>query len=318
MDKLEALRTLRRIVELGSLAAAARDLRRSKASVSKQLTELEGELGAKLIQRTTRRLAVTEAGRAFYESSVRILDDLADAQRAVGSLQATPRGRLRVNCPMSLGVLHLAPIVTRFAERFTDVQVELSMNDRVVDLLEEGFDVGLRVQARLDDASIIARKICDVRRALCASPEYLARHGAPTSPDDLKRHRALVYTLSGNAGRWTLMRRGRRYQVDVTPAFSANSGIAVREAALRGLGIANAPTFIVANDLASGRLMEVLPGYLPTQHALFAIYPSSRHLPAKVRAFVDHVAEQVGDPPLWETGRRLRRSAHLRPSWGPT
>jgi DNA-binding transcriptional LysR family regulator len=302
VDKLAAMHAFRRVIERGSFRAAARDLGRSNAAVSKQIGDLEAELGATLITRTTRRLALTEVGRAYYERCARILDDLTEAETAVASLQSAPRGLLRVNAPMSFGLLHLAPALPAYMERCPEVRVDLVMNDRTVDLVEEGFDVAVRGRTSLPDSSLIARRLAPVRRVLCAAPGYLKRHGHLERPEDLVRHRCLVYSLSSSPTEWTFAPRDRSEPVTVrvVPYYTVNSSIALREALLAGSGVALIPTFVVGLDLKDGRLTALLSDFEIPLQSLYALYPSSRHLSPKVRSFVDFLVERYGREPYWD------------------
>lgn len=302
MDKLVAMRTFRRVVELGGFAAAARDLGLSNAAVSKHVAELEAHLGATLLTRTTRRLSVTEAGRGYYDRCARILDDVREADIAVRELQTAPRGLLRVNAPMSFGLKHLSPILPEFMARYPEVRVDLAMNDRVVDLIEEGFDVALRIRAELADSSLIARRLASVRRVLCASPAYLAKHGAPVAAEDLARHRCLVYSLSEAPNAWTLRRPGGEVTVKVEGWLTANSSLVLRDALLNGGGVALVPTFLIGSDLDDGRLTRILGDHEAAGRTLFAVYPPGRHLSPKVRAFVDFLAERFAPIPPWDLG----------------
>lgn len=306
MDKLAAMHAFRRVIELGSFRAAARDLGRSNAAVSKQVSDLEVELGATLIARTTRRLALTEIGQAYYERCARILDDLTETETAVASLQAAPRGLLRVNAPMSFGLLHLARVMPAYIQRCPEVRVDLVMNDRAVDLLEEGFDIAVRVRTSLPDSSLIARRLAPVRRVLCAAPDYLERHGCPERPEDLVRHRCLIYSLSTSPTEWTFALPGKSdpLTVRVRPYYTANSSIALREALLAGSGIALVPTFVVGPDVREGRLRAVLPTFEIAPQTMYALYPSARHLSPKVRSFVDFLVERYGDEPYWDSSVR--------------
>jgi DNA-binding transcriptional LysR family regulator len=307
MDRLAAMHAFRRVIELGSFRAAARALGRSNAAVSKQVSDLEAELGATLIARTTRRLAPTEAGQAYYERCARILDDLTEANTAVASLQAAPRGLLRINAPMSFGLLHLARAMPAYIQCYPDVRVDLVLNDRAVDLLEEGFDVAIRVRTSLPDSSLIARRLAPVRRVLCAAPDYLERYGCPEQPEDLVRHRCLIYSLSTSPTEWTFTLRGTNepQPVKVPAYFTANSSIALREALLAGSGIALVPTFVVGPDIREGRLRTVLPQFESPGHTMYALYPSARHLSPKVRSFVDFLVERYGDEPDWDRSAGL-------------
>ncbi len=307
------MHAFRRVIELGSFRAAARDLGRSNAAVSTQISDLEAELGVTLITRTTRRLALTEVGRAYYGRCARILDDLTEAEIAVASLQSAPRGLLRVNAPMSFGLLHLAPALPAYMQRCPDVRVDLVMNDRTVDLVEEGFDVAVRVRTNLRDSSLIARRLAPVRRVVCAAPDYLERSGCPERPEDLVHHRCLIYSLSASPTEWTFSPRdgGEPLTARVLPYFIANSSIALREAVLAGSGVALIPTFVVGPDIRAGRLRTVLPDFEIPLHTMYALYPSSRHLSPKVRSFVDFLIERYGDKPSWDSSEALPQGGDL-------
>lgn len=299
MDKLLAMRTFRRVVELGGFSAAARDLDLSNAGVSKHVKDLEQALGTALLTRTTRKVAATEAGRGYYERCVRILDEVEEAELALTVLNAAPRGRLRVNAPMSFGLLHVAPLIAPFHDRCPEVRLDLSLNDRRVDLVQEGFDVGLRIRARLEDTSLVARRVCAIRTALVAAPAYLARRGVPTSPDDLADHVLLAYSLNEDPDCWRFRRGAETAEIDIVPEVLANSGLALRAPVLAGVGLTLTPTFTVGDDLRSGRLTRVLPEWETPGYSLFVMYPPSRHLAPKVRAFVDFLSEAFRTPP-WD------------------
>jgi len=211
-----------------------------------------------------------------------------------------PRGRLRINAPVSFGLLHLAPAVTDFLQAYPDVSVELLMNDRLVDLLEGEFDVGVRI-GRLRDSSLIARRIAPIRLAVCAAPDYLARHGVPKTPDDLAKHDCLEYTYFESRGVWRLLNpRGDEIVVPVSGRYLANNGDVLRTSAIAGGGIILLPTFIVGEDLRAGRLVRLLPDYPPPEQGLHALYPPGRHLSAKVRSFVDFLVARFGGEPAWD------------------
>lgn len=297
MDKFSAMRTFRRIVELGSLRAAAADRGLSNAGVSKQLSELEAELGASLITRTTRKLATTEVGQAYFHRCVQILDDIAESEAAVSATQAAPRGLLRVSAPMSFGLLQLMSWVPDFMRRYPQVQLDLVLNDRATDLIEEGTDVALRVRTTLADSSLVAKRLGTVSRAICASPGYIAQSGTLERPGDLLTHHTLVYTLSESPTEWSLTpaNGGATVRQYVVPALSLNNSIGLRDAALADMGVTLIPRFVVAEDLGTGKLLEVLPEFRCEDHSLYAIYPRSRHLSPKVRAFVDFAAVACAD-----------------------
>jgi DNA-binding transcriptional LysR family regulator len=301
MDRMASMAAFTKVVGAGSFSAAAREMQVSQALVTKQIQELESWLvGARLLNRTTRRLSLTEVGTAFYERAARILEAVEEAKDAAGALQTVPRGRLRINAPVSFGLLHLAPAITDFLQRFPDVSVEMLVNDRVVDLLEGEFDVGVRI-GRLRDSSLIARKIAPIRLVVCAAPDYLARRGAPKTPDDLTKHDCLEYTYFESRGEWRLLDpNGKEIVVPVSGRYLANNADVLRITAIAGGGVILCPTFIVGEDLRSGRLVRLLPDYPPPEQALHALYPPGRHLSAKVRSFVDFLVARFGGEPAWD------------------
>lgn len=300
MDKLGDMAAYVRVVEAKTYTAAAERLGWSKSVVSRRIAELEERLGARLLNRSTRRLSLTEAGAAFYERCVRILADVEETEAAVASLHAEPRGLLRVNAPMSFGMLHLAPAVAAFLERWPEVDVDLSLNDRFVDLIDEGYDLAVRI-GTLADSALIARRLAPCRRVVCAAPSYLARHGEPQRPEDLARHDCFLYTNAPAAEQWKLTGRdGTEHVVRVGGRLRVNNGDVLRAIAEAGLGIIVLPTFIVAEAVAAGRLKVVLCDYRPAAATAYAVYPHNRYLSTKVRAFVDFLAGRFGPEPYWD------------------
>jgi DNA-binding transcriptional LysR family regulator len=300
MNQLAALRVFVAVAEAQSFSNAARALRIAKSAVSRQVSDLESDLGARLLHRTTRSLSLTEAGRAYFERAARILADLDDANRAVGELQAAPRGRLRISAPMSFGFLHLMPALSDFMARYPEVVVDLAMNDRFVDLVNEGFDVAIRI-ATLPDSSLIARQLAPARRVICASPNYLSTHGAPRSPNDLKTHACLFNSNLPSAREWRFVSPDDvPVPVTVNGRLSVDNGDALRVAALCGLGLANLPTFIVGVDLQSGALATVLDSFVAQDLSISAVYPPSRHLSPTVRALIDFLVDRFGPEPYWD------------------
>lgn len=300
MDRLAMMEAFVRVAELRSFSAAAQRLRRSKSLVSRQVAGLEAELGVRLLHRTTRALTLTEAGHGYFTRASSILTDVEDADRCVTELQAAPRGHLRVDAPTSFGVLHLIPAITGFFCRFPEVDIDLSLTDRFIDLVDEGVDVAIRI-GRLADSSLIARKIAPARRVICGSPGYFEAFGRPQTPDNLKRHRCLAYTNISEAQDWPLVASdGRPWPVEIAGRLRINNGDALRAAALRGLGLVSLPSFIVGADIQAGTLISVLGDYLNQDMAIHAVYPHSRHLSPKVRAFVDFLVEQIGPNPYWD------------------
>jgi len=294
MDRLAALESFARVAETGSFSAAARALNLSKSLISRQVSALEAELGARLISRTTRSLTLTEAGRGYYEQVARILAQMEEADLSVSQLQATPRGKLRVNAPMSFSLLRLAPALPDFLALYPEIDVDLVMNDRRVDLMEEGFDLAIRI-GRLTDSSLVARKLSPMQRLIVASPAYLADRGTPQVPADLRRHDCLCYSNADTIDEWRFCEPdGRPVTIEVKGRVRANNGDLLRIAALRGLGFVDLPNFLVAGDIESGALVPVLQDYIKQDGGVYAVYPHARYLPPKIRVFIDFLAERWG------------------------
>ena len=280
------------VVESGSLTAAGRVLGVPKSTVSRQLSALEGRLGVQLVQRTTRSLALTEAGAAYFERVRRMVGQIEDAEAAIGDLAAEPRGVLRVTAPVTLGQALLGPVVGRFAVRFPAVLVHVELTDRVVHLVDERFDVALRA-GRLADSTSVARRLRDGGLCVCASPDYLAAHGRPQRPADLLGHDGLVNEGTPWRDRWSF---AGGEVVTVRRRLSSTSWDVLRHAALAGLGVCQVPVMDVEADLAAGRLERVLEDHAAPRASLWVVTPGGAHLPSKVRAFVDHVVAELGAP----------------------
>lgn len=296
MDRLVSMGVFARVVESGSLSAVGRDLTLSPAAVGNHIRSLEDWLGARLLHRTTRRLALTEAGEIFLERVHRILDETEEAKRAAIELQGTPRGVLRITVPITFGMHKLGPVIADYLVANPQMQIDLTLSDRTVDLLEEGYDVAIRI-GNLVDSSLIARRLADMPLILCASPDYIERHGEPTVPEDLTRHQCLVYTLRLPKGRWTFISQsGERKAVDVSGRMRASNGEFLRVAATKGLGLTLAPWYVVDDDIRAGRLIRVLTDYHTEGPGLFAVHPSRQRVTLKVRSFIDYLAQHI--PPL--------------------
>jgi DNA-binding transcriptional LysR family regulator len=302
-DHLAAMAVFARVVEEESFTAAAGELGLSKSAVSKQVGRLEDRLGVRLLNRTTRRISLTEAGAAFYERCRRMVAEAEAAEDAVMHLASAPRGLLRINAPMSFGLQHVVPALPLFLDSYPELHVDLVLNDRYVDLVEEGFDMGVRI-GRLADSSLIARRLASSRRLVVAAPRYLERQGWPRTPRDLRDHDCLIYAYQAErAGQWRFRGDDLPVHVEVAGRLRANNGDALREAAVAGLGIALMPTFIAGDDLRAGRLVHLLPGWREEGEGdVYAVYPASRNLSPKVRVFVDFLAGRFGDPPYWDDG----------------
>jgi DNA-binding transcriptional LysR family regulator len=290
-----------KVAEVKSFTKAAEALGLSKSAVSKHVAGLEERLKARLLQRTTRRLSLTEVGTALFARAQRIVAEVEEAERAVTTLSTEPRGTLRVSAPMSFGIRHLGPLVAEFMARYPELSVEMILNDRMVDIVEDGFDLAIRI-AKLPDSSLIARKLCPGRRVVCASPDYWRRHGIPKTPADLKGHNCLMYTYLLNPGELRFDGPAGPLTIPVAGTLHSNNGDILRSAALAGIGFYFAPTFLVGDDVRLGRLERVLPEYDDTSLSIYAVYPHNRHLSAKVRAFIDFLAERFGGEPPWDQG----------------
>jgi DNA-binding transcriptional LysR family regulator len=300
MDRLETLRVFRKVADRQNFSAAARELGLSNAAVSKHIARLEADLGARLIDRTTRRMSLTEAGRAYFDRCVRILDDLAEADQAVGRLSAAPRGLLRVTAPASFGVPHLSRLMPEFMARHPELSVDLSFNDRFVDLVGEGVDLAVRIRTDLPDSQLVVRRLAPVERVLCAAPAYIARRGEPRHPRELGDHDCIVYTLSTTPGEWRFEGPDGALTVPINGRFRCNNGQAMLAAAEAGIGIALSPIFSVAGALRAGRVKPLLTEWQAPAHALYLVYPPGRHLSPKVRAFADFLAERFAPPVDWD------------------
>jgi len=297
MDNLTGMAVFARVVEASSFTGAARRLGMSKAAVSKQVSRLEERLGARLLNRTTRRLSLTEVGAAFYERCARIVAEAEDAELAVTRLHAEPRGTLRVDAPVNFGLRYLAPVLPDFMARHPDLAVDITFNDRFVDLIDEGYDMAVRI-AHLADSSLIARKLAESRRVVCAAPSYWDRHGRPTVPADLAGHNCFDYSYLTTRNEWRFRGPEGPLAVRVSGTLHSNNGDVLRAAAVAGLGVVLMPVFMAHDDLAAGRLEPVLHGFEEPPPGIYAVYPHNRHLSAKVRAFVDYLVGAF-DPAPW-------------------
>jgi DNA-binding transcriptional LysR family regulator len=297
MDRLQAIEIFVKVAELKSFSAAATALNLSRTLVSERVRDLEEELGVRLLQRTTRRVSLTEPGASFLERARLGLAALDEAAAEASSLSAEPRGVLRVNAPMSFGFRHLAPALGGFMQRYPDVRVELTLTDRLVNLIEDNVDVAIRI-GDLRDSSLIARKLASCRMMLCASPAYLKRKGAPKHPRDINDHTCLFYTYWLDGDEWRLTRKGEEEIVHAgQAALRSNNGDAIAEAAAEGAGIALQPNFIVGPLIKQGRLVEILPSWRAAEFGVYAVHAQSQFTPAKSRAFMDHLAKAYSRPP---------------------
>jgi DNA-binding transcriptional LysR family regulator len=294
MDKFEQMRAFAQVVVSGGFAAAARQMGQSRSTVNKLVIALENDLGVQLLQRSTRVVSPTETGLAFYDRCVEILASLEEAERSVTQLHGSPKGRLRINAPMTFGTMYLAGAIADFLVQYPDLQVELTLSDRFVDPIEEGFDVTVRIAEPQPTSNLLVQPLAPAQRVLCASPTYLEKHGMPTHPMELRSHSCLHYGQIAIEHRWTLMGGNGEYTVGVNGALCSNNGEVLREAAMRGLGIALLPRFIVESALQQGALQIVLPIYCPSELSIDVLYPVNRHLSVKIRLLVDFLRERFG------------------------
>lgn len=298
MDRLLAMETFVRVAEAGSFAAVAERLNLARSVVTRQIAALEAHLGVKLLTRSTRSLHLTPEGAAYLEKCRDILGLVAAAEGDLAGERQAPRGVIRMSLPMSLGLRRLMPLLADFAGLYPEVEVVLEFSDRRVNLVEEGFDLALRVSTRLDPGSV-ARRLGTSRMAVVAAPAYLERHGHPARPEALLEHQCLGYTLAPQSS-WTFLIDGVWRSVPVRGRFQANNGDALLEAAERGLGITCQPTFITAEAVRAGRLLQLLPDFPLPELDIHALFPGHRYLPHRVRVLADYLAERIGSPPFWE------------------
>ena len=296
MDRLQAITAFVQVVETGSFARAAERMQRSVSSVSRQVADLEAHLDARLLNRTTRRLSLTEAGRSFFERSVQLLADLAEAEESASSGAARPRGTLRITAAITFGIRHLAPVVAEFIVRHPELRLDLDLSDSARDLVDEGFDVALRIGS-IGSQNVVGRRVSSTRMVCCAAPAYLQRAGTPRTPEELATHACLTYEYLP-AGRQWMFRdgEGRERAVRVSGPVHANNGRFLERLAAAGVGIVFEPDFIVGPEVRSGALVPILQAFMPPESPIFVAYASRRHLSAKVRAFADFLAERLAEP----------------------
>ena len=299
MEDLQRMAIFARVVEEKSFSGAARRLGLSKSLVSKQITQLERSIGARLLNRTTRALSVTEAGAILYEHCSRIVDELEEAKLAVGRLQTAPRGILRITVPVAFGRLHIASALPDFLGRYPEVKIDMATTDRFVDLAEEGYDVAIRIVDQ-PAPTLVARRLAPVKRKLVATPGYFEQHGVPRSPEDLEHHNCLTYTYFNPQDPWRLHGPDGEISVRATGNLRVNDDDALAEAVVRGLGLALLPTFIIGKELQNGRLQAALSQYIAVERHIYAVYLANRHVSAKVRAFIDFLVERFGPEPYWD------------------
>ena len=290
MDKFQEMQAFVEVVNAGSFVRAAELLNLSKTAVSRLVGDLETRLGVRLLHRTTRKLSLTQEGEVFHERCKNLLDSVDEAEAEITAHAGEALGQLRINVPVSFGTLHLAPLWPAFMAMHPKVVLEVTLADRLVDLVDEGYDLAVRI-AGLPSSSLVSRKLTSTRMVLCASPEYLRKHGAPTHPSDIAHHAVMAYTLLATGEQWTFEGPEGPVSVKVVPRMRSNSGDTCCTAALQHQGIVLQPSFLVGAHLQSGALVEVLPQYRSIDFGVYAVYPSRKHLTPKVRALIDFLVD---------------------------
>lgn len=297
-DTLTGMAIFAAVVELGSFTRAAERLGMSKSAISKQVSRLEDRLGVQLMTRTTRRLSLTEAGEAFYRSCARVVAEAEAAELEMSHRQEVPVGRLRVNVPVSFGLAHLGPVLTDFMRAHPGITLDVGYQDRFVDLIEEGWDVAVRI-GTLPDSSLRVRRICESRRVIVAAPAYWKKHGKPTHPEDLRDHTCFLYAYAAHPRDWSFRGQDGVFRVRVDGPLLVNNGELAVQAAVAGLGVAETPMFLCEDEIRSGQLEIALSDYEDARIGIHAVYPPSRHMSAKVRAFIDFLVGRFSDRKGW-------------------
>ncbi len=300
MESFGAIPVFVAVVEYGGFSPAARFLGISKSAVSKRITQLEEQLGVKLLHRTTRKLSLTEAGEHYYEHASKANAAAQDAEDAVAQLQGEPQGRLRINTPMSFGRLHMAPMIPEFLKKYPKISIDLVMDDKVVDLVSGSFDIAIRT-GELADSSLVARRLAPLNSVLCASPEYLKTNSVPQQLDDLLQHNCLSFSYSNDVKEWSFIKEDKRFNIEVTGNYQVNNSEALRDAVLQGLGIARLPTFVAGPDIKSGKIIPLFTDYQMPSQVISAVLIERQFMPAKVRAFLDFSIAFFGsEVPYWD------------------
>ncbi|MCP5244796.1 MAG: LysR family transcriptional regulator [Burkholderiales bacterium] len=307
MGQLEDMQVFIRVVDAGGISRAAEQLGLAKSAVSRKLVDLETRLGVRLLNRTTRTSSLTDAGRSFYERSIKIVDDVAELNTLTKASNTALEGTINLAAPLSFGLSHLAPAIDLFMKQHPELIININFSDRQVDLVEEGMDLAVRI-AELKDSSLIARKLSPIRTVLCASPDYLQEHGTPTTLDALKQHQLLHYNLSSTSS-WKLIdKQGKQHVIPVSAKIIANNGDFLKDMAVAGHGIIMMPTFIVWKAITEGKLVPVLPEYKPPQLNAYAVYPQKRYLSHRTKILIDFLVKRFGDNPYWDEAIKVDQS----------
>ncbi|WP_297833935.1 LysR family transcriptional regulator [Pseudomonas sp.] len=298
MDRALEMQVFCTVVDKGSFVGASESLEMSKAAISRYVSGLEERLGARLLHRTTRRLSLTDEGRQFYHQAREVLAMMDEAEEAISATAPEPSGVLRVNAPVSFGVLHLAPLWGDFMKAYPNVELEISLNDRLVDLVDEGIDAAVRI-ARMESSSLVGRRLASTRMCLCASPDYLANHTSIGTLSDLTDHGVIAYTNFASGNEWQFQGPDGSYSIHTRSAVRCNNGDTCRAITLAGGGVSLQPSFMVAEDLRSGNLVEILPEFRSVELGIYIVYPTRKLLPAKVRALINFLVDRFAQP-SWE------------------
>lgn len=300
MDRFADIEALVAVIESGTFSAAGERLGLAKSVVSRRVSQLERRLGSRLLHRTTRRLSLTDAGRNFYQRAVQVLADLDEAEQAVSTATTALRGALKVAAPLSFGLAHLSGALTDFLDQHPAIELNLDLNDRNINLVEEGFDLAIRI-GELQDSTLVARRLGTSRMVTCASRAYLERHGEPLNPNDLQRHTGLQYSNISYKQHWQFVTRdGNTLQAQPQIRIRANNGEALACAAVAGMGITTGPTFILGRYLKEGKLQRILSDYRRPSIGIFAVTPPGRLLPQRVQLLIEFLSRRFGDQPYWD------------------
>jgi DNA-binding transcriptional LysR family regulator len=305
MGQLEEMHNFVRVVDAGSISKAAEQLGLAKSGVSRRLVDLETRLGMRLLNRTTRRSSLTQAGQAFYEGAVKLLGDVSELNATTADKDASLEGTLRLAVPLSFGLCHLSPAIDEFIHLHPDLTINIDFSDRHIDLVEQGVDLAIRI-SEPRDSSLQARRICPVRLLLCASPAYLERYGRPESPADLEDHRMLQYDIGSGSAIRLKDGQGRDHIIHPDARIVANNGDFLRDMAMAGHGIILTPSFIAWQAISAGDLVTLMPDYWPPRLSAWAVYPQTRYLSRRARMFIDFLVERFGENPYWD---------HFSPTW---
>ncbi|MFZ6773583.1 LysR family transcriptional regulator [Undibacterium sp. SXout7W] len=294
MDKFLEMKTFVAVVDATSFIKAASTLDMSKAAISRYVSDLEARLGVRLLQRTTRRLSLTEEGRVFYARCKELLIEIDEAEAEITSHSDTATGLIRINAPVTFGILHLAPLWGQFRSQYPGVSLDVTLGDRIVDLLDEGYDVAIRI-ATLPDSTLISKRLATTRMVLCASPAYLQLHGQPSHPSELASHAVIAYSYWSSGDEWHFQGIPGNVSIKTSACIHTNSGDTCRVAALADQGIILQPSFLVGDDLVSGDLIELMPEWKAMTMGIYAVYPSRKHVPLKVRALIDFLTKHFAE-----------------------